>query len=215
MFAKVPFCPIGITMKSKSEKYRILLSRIAAVAAFFLLCASKSYWETKNEKMAIVLSFIGTVLVGISALGRLWCSLFIAGYKDTRLITEGPYSISRNPLYLFSAIGAVGVGCATDTFTFPIAIIVLFTLYYPSVIKSEETRLKEIHGVEFQEYMERVPAFFPSFSAFSEPENYTVKPIVFRRHIFSALWFIWILGIVELIEGLREVGIIPSLWSLY
>jgi hypothetical protein len=49
-------------MKSKIEKIRIPLSRIAAVAS----------------------------------LGRMWCSLYIAGSKDKELITNGPYSLCRN-----------------------------------------------------------------------------------------------------------------------
>ena len=202
-------------MRSKSEKYRLLLSRIAVAISVFFLCITQSYWETKNAKVTFALFLIGTILVAIASLGRMWCSLYIAGYKNKRLVTEGPYSLCRNPLYFFSAVGGVGVGCTTETFTFPVVFIVLFALYYPLVIKGEEKRLKQIYGVEFEEYIKRVPAFFPSVSTFFEPENYNVKPVVFRRHIFSALWFVWIVGILELIEGMREIGVFLSLWSLY
>jgi hypothetical protein len=123
--------------------------------------------------------------------------------------------MSRNPLYFFSAIGAIGVGFASETLTFPAIFIVVFALYYPAVIKSEEKRLKEIHGADYEDYAKRVPLFFPRLSHFSEPEDYTVKPIIFRKHIFSALWFIWIVGILEMFEGLREIGVFSSLWSLY
>ncbi len=202
-------------MKLKFEKYRIFLSRIAAVIGLFFLCSTQSYWETKNETLTFSLFFIGMILVAIASLGRMWCSLYIAGYKDNKLITEGPYSICRNPLYFFSMIGVVGIGCSTETFTFPIVFIILFALYYPFIIKSEEKRLKQLFGVEFEEYTKRVPAFFPRLSIFAEPENYSVKPAVYRKHIFSALWFIWIVGILEVIEGMREIGLFKSLWSLY
>ncbi|MCK4825579.1 isoprenylcysteine carboxylmethyltransferase family protein [bacterium] len=202
-------------MKLKFEKYRIFLSRIAAVIGLFFLCSTQSYWETKNETLTFSLFFIGMILVAIASLGRMWCSLYIAGYKDNKLITEGPYSICRNPLYFFSMIGVVGIGCSTETFTFPIVFIILFALYYPFIIKSEEKRLKQLFGVEFEEYTKRVPAFFPRLSIFAEPENYSVKPAVYRKHIFSALWFIWIVGILEVIEGMREIGLFTSLWSLY
>ena len=202
-------------MKFKSEKYRIVLSRIAAAIVLFFFFSTQSYWETKNEKVAIFLSFIGIILVAIASMGRMWCSLYIAGYKDGKLITKGPYSISRNPLYFFSMIGVVGIGCATETFTFPIVLIILFASYYVFVIKSEEERLKQLFGVEFEEYANTVPAFFPRLSTFAEPENYNVKPVIYRRHIFSALWFIWIVGIIEVIEGMKEIGFLKPLWSLY
>lgn len=202
-------------MHSKSERYRIILSRIAAVAILFFLFTTQSVWETKNETITFSLFLAGMILVGIASLGRMWCSLYIAGYKDDKLVTDGPYSLCRNPLYFFSMIGAIGIGCATESFTFPILFIVLFALYYPFVIKSEERRLKELFGAAFDQYTERISAFFPRFSTFSEPENYLVKPAVYRNHMFSALWFVWIVGILEVIEGLREVGLLSSLWSLY
>ena len=202
-------------MKLKIERYRIVLSRIAAAFGLFFLCSTQSYWETKNETITFSLFFIGIILVGIAALGRMWCSLYIAGYKDTNLVTKGPYSICRNPLYFFSMIGMVGIGCTTETFTFPIAFMILFALYYPFVIKSEAAHLKQLFGVKFEEYRKRVPAFFPKFSIFTEPYNYSVNPAVYRRHIFSAVWFIWIVGILEVIEGIRELGLFTPLWSLY
>ncbi len=202
-------------MHSLTEKYRMVISRVAAVIVLFLLFTTKSHWEAQNEAVTFLLFMLGMVLVGIASLGRMWCSLYIAGYKDDQLVTEGPYSLCRNPLYFFSLIGAVGIGVATETLTFPILFTVLFALYYPFVILSEERRLKQLFGTSFDDYAIRVPRFFPKLSTFSEPENYNVKPVVYRNHIFSALWFVWLIGVLEVIEGLREIGVISSLWSLY
>ncbi|WP_155303298.1 methyltransferase family protein [Desulfosarcina widdelii] len=202
-------------MHSKSERYRIILSRIAAAAVLFFIFTTKSVWETKNETITFFLFLMGMILVGIASLGRMWCSLYIAGYKDDKLVTDGPYSICRNPLYFFSMIGVIGIGCATETFTFPIVFIFLFALYYPFVIKSEERRLQQLFGSVFERYSKKVSTFFPRLSTFSEPEEYVVKPAVYRNHIFSALWFVWIVGVLEVIEGLREIGVLSSLWTLY
>ena len=202
-------------MHSKFERYRIILSRIVAITILFLLLTTQSMWETKNETITFALFFTGMILVGIASLGRMWCSLFIAGYKDDKLVTEGPYSICRNPLYFFSMIGVFGIGCATETFTFPVVFILLFALYYPFVIKSEERRLKQLFGVAFEQYTKTISAFFPRLSTFSEPKTYIVKPSVYRKHIFSALWFVWIIGFLEVIEGLREIGVLSYLWTLY
>ncbi|MFZ5563563.1 MAG: methyltransferase family protein [Thermodesulfobacteriota bacterium] len=197
------------------EKYRMALSRISAAATLFFFFTTQSRWETENETLTFLLFLTGIILVAIASLGRMWCSLYIAGYKDSKLITQGPYSICRNPLYFFSLVGAVGVGFATETLTFPIIFILLFTAYYGFVIKSEEARLKTLFGSDFEEYAKKVPAFFPKFSTFTEPESYTVKPAVYRQHIFSALWFIWAVGILEVIEGLKDLGLLPSFWSVY
>lgn len=202
-------------MISTFEKYRIILSRLAAVLVLFFLFTTQSSWETRNETLTFFLFFIGMILVAIASLGRMWCSLYIAGYKDDRLVTDGPYSLCRNPLYFFSMIGLLGIGFATETLTFPLAFIILFTLYYPFVIKSEERRLRKLFGAAFEDYTQRVPPFFPKFSTFSEPEQYVVKPGVYRKHMFSALWFVWLVGALEVIEGLREIGVLTSFWSVY
>ncbi len=202
-------------MHSKFEQYRIIFSRIAAVAIIIFLFTTQSIWETKNETITFIMFLIGMILVGIASLGRMWCSLYIAGYKDDKLVTEGPYSICRNPLYFFSMIGLLGIGCATETFTFPIVFILLFALYYPFVINSEEKRLRLLFGESFDKYRKKISTFFPSFATFSEPKNYLVKPAVYRKHIFSALWFVWLVGVLEAIEGLREIGVLSSFWILY
>ncbi|MBT3176869.1 MAG: isoprenylcysteine carboxylmethyltransferase family protein [Desulfobacula sp.] len=197
------------------EKQRILISRIASIIVLFFLFTCQSYWETKNEILTSILFLIGLIFVAIASLGRMWCSLYIAGYKDEELITKGPYSICRNPLYFFSMIGVLGIGFCTETFTFPALFVLLFSGYYPFVIKSEEKRLQKLFGVQYIKYSKKVPAFFPKFSNFEEPDTYMVNPRVYRVHIFSAFWFIGIVGILEIIEGIREIGLASYLWSLY
>jgi len=202
-------------MKTKFESYRILLTRLVAGIFLFFFITTQSYWETANEIVSFILFLIGIVLVAISSLGRMWCSLYIAGYKDKMLVTQGPYSLCRNPLYFFSLVGTIGVGCATETFTFPVVFFVIFVSYYGFIIRKEEARLRELFGETFDQYMKAVPAFFPRRAGFTEPSTYQVTPKAYRRNLMSALWFIWIVGILEVIEGLKEIGLFKSLWTLF
>lgn len=202
-------------MQSKIELYRIILTRVAAVVGLFFYFVTRSWWSQKNDMVSHTLLFIGILLVSIASLGRMWCSLYIAGYKDDRLVMEGPYSVCRNPLYFFSFIGLAGIAFSTETFTFPIIFITLFWYYYQLVIQSEETRLRHIFGGQFDEYTQKVPAFFPRLSIYHEPEDYNVKPRVYRKHIFSALWFVWVIGILQLIGGMKEAGWFTAWWFMY
>ncbi len=202
-------------MKTRYEKLRIPVSRLASAVAVFFLIFSTSRWEDRSLLATTALFTFGMFLIAIGSLGRMWCSVYIAGYKDRVLITQGPYSICRNPLYFFSTFGALGVGFCTETLAFPLALLLVMVLYYPLVIRKEEQRLREHFGSDFDEYAKRVPAIFPKFSLFAEPTTYTVNPIVYRRHMFSALWFVWIAGLIELAEGLKEIGWLPSFWFLY
>jgi len=201
--------------KTRLERHRILLTRVAAAVALFLYVTAENYWESRNKVIPLCLFSLGIVLVGIASMGRMWCSLYIAGYKNGRLVTEGPYSMCRNPLYFFSVLGVLGIGCCTEMLTFPLLFVVAFAVFYPFVIRSEEKRLEELFGAEFQKYKEGVPVFFPMFSTFREPETYSVRPAAYRRAMFDALWFVWMAGILEVIEGMREIGLSTCLWSIY
>jgi protein-S-isoprenylcysteine O-methyltransferase Ste14 len=188
---------------------RIRMSRLFMLVIVAVLAVSESQWD--GTIMDAVLFLVGAVLVGAATMGRLWCSLYIAGYKTGTLITVGPYSISRNPLYFFSMVGAIGVGLATETFTFGAIFALWFVLFYPPVIRAEEQRLRALHGAQFEEYARRVPQFFPRFGLLAEPDSYTVKPVTFRNHLLDALWFVWGLGLLELLEAAHQYALLPTL----
>jgi hypothetical protein len=60
-----------------------------------------------------------------------------------------------------------------------------------------------------------VPRFWPRLELYSEPASWSSNPRLFRRHILSDIWFIWIAAIIELIEGFRRAGMLPHLLELW
>ncbi len=73
----------------------------------------------------------------------------------------------------------------------------------------------KLHGSEFRAYLKRVPRFFPKLSLLEKPTEYVTKPVVFRKHLFDALWFVWLIGIVEVIEELHRLKIFPIMFKVY
>jgi protein-S-isoprenylcysteine O-methyltransferase Ste14 len=203
-----------MSAKAKLLDNRLSISKIFSTLLIILILFSASNWEDR-KLISDALFVAGALLVGVATVGRLWCSLYISGYKNNVLIKIGPYSTSRNPLYFFSLLGAVGVGLATETITVPLIILIAFALYYPFVIQEEEKRLHSIHGKRFDDYCRAIPRFFPTFSRFTEPDSYVVKPKVYRKRVLNALWFVWLLGIFELIEAFHEYGVVPIFLKLY
>jgi len=196
-------------------KHRIGASRVLVALLLVLIAVTGSFWHTHRPVLGDSLVALGLILATVGGIGRLWCNLYIVGYKNASLLTIGPYSMTRNPLYFFSSIGGVGVGLATGTFSFAIAIAGLFALTYPSVILSEEERQRSIHGQAWEDYVAAVPRFFPRFSQLTEPADYMAHPLLFRRHLLDAVWFTWAAALMILISELREVGIVPQLFTLF
>lgn len=197
------------------KKSRILVSQLFVGLVMVVLMISSTAWDVKYPLYGTLFFSIGIILVGIASLGRLWCSLYIAGYKTGTLVTVGPYSMCRNPLYFFSLLGMIGVGLSTETLSIPLLVLMAFAIYYPGIIKNEEAELEKRHGEQFEIYRSKTPAFFPKISLLAEPQEYIVKPIIFKRHIFSALWFIWLVGFAELIEDLHNLKILPTLFRIF
>ncbi len=176
---------------------------------------SQSNWELQNDTVATFLYALGLALVAVASSGRIWCSFYLSGRKDAVLTTDGPYSLCRNPLYFCSALGAIGIGLCTETIFYPLLFSLIFAFYYPGIISREESRLGQLFGEAYEHYMRTTPRFFPSFKHFSEPQQWSANPLLFRRHIINDTLFIFLAALLELIEGLRHAGVIPHLFHVW
>jgi protein-S-isoprenylcysteine O-methyltransferase Ste14 len=81
--------------------------------------------------------------------------------KDEQLATTGPYSVTRNPLYLGSAILAAGFVIAGFSWWAGLIVALYFAVFYTAVIRNEEADLRKRFGAAFDEYAARVPVFLP------------------------------------------------------
>ena len=192
---------------------RILISRIFAF--IFLLIFFFSEPALENTGWEALLFLFGLILVGIATVGRLWCSLYISGRKSSRLVIHGPHSVSRNPLYFFSFLGVIGLGLATEIITLALFLSFSFLLSYRLVIHSEERFLENTFGDSYRSYCATVPRFLPKWSQHIELGTLEVAPKIFLRSVYEALWFAGLVGLLEFLEGMKELIDIPSLFQLY
>ena len=97
----------------------------------------------------------------------LWLRAYAAGYlhKQEVLTVTGPYAYTRNPLYLGSAILALGAGIATRSWISGAILLVYFAVVYSVVMRREEGELLGHHGAAFQEYAAAVPLLLPRLTA--------------------------------------------------
>src|SRR5690606_35658520 len=107
----------------------------------------------------------------LGIVGRLWSTLYIGGRKSAQVVTGGPYSITRNPLYLFSSIAAAGVGAQMGSILATIGFGVFCALAFHFVILREEKFLKTALGEDYRAYLAAVPRFFPKFSLYREGDT--------------------------------------------
>lgn len=147
---------------------------------------------------------IGLIVAGI--LGRMWCTLFIGGSKSQQLVKTGPYSIVRNPLYLFSSIAAAGVGAQSGSVIVAIVMFAGCALAFHFVIAREEKFLTGAFGAPYVDYVASVPRFFPDFSLYRAPEEVMVRPDRLYSTFGDGLVFFVAMPIFETIEWMQNTG---------
>ncbi len=80
--------------------------------------------------------------------------------KNSELAVSGPYSYTRNPLYLGSMVIGGGFAVAARSLWVLILLVVLFAAVYLPVIHSEEDFLRS-RFPEFEAYARQVPRLWP------------------------------------------------------
>ncbi len=103
---------------------------------------------------------IWCILSALRTLGKQW-NVEATLVKEHRLITEGVYSIVRNPIYT----GMLGMMLATGiAFCFPLPTIIATLIGWYGThlrIKREEKLLRNAFGESFLQYCQNVPALLP------------------------------------------------------
>src|SRR5262245_55058372 len=109
---------------------------IATGAVVFALTGSR-YSSDVHE----MLEWLGILAIIVCILGRTWCSLYIGGRKIVQFVSHGPYSVSRNPLYFFSIVGAFGVGAQLGSVVAGLVCAALAWMVFYVVVLQEEKLL--------------------------------------------------------------------------
>lgn len=194
---------------------RLQFTRALAVIVLVIFASGTPIWSLRHPILEESLFFVGIALAGFGAAGRAWATSFISGNKSAHLVTTGPYSLCRNPLYLFSWMIGVGVGFCTETFTAPVVVGAVLLLLYHLQIKREETHLLRTFGLAYESYVTTIPRFFPSFRSYSEPEVIRVSPKVMKKGFFGIAFLLLLIGVVELLEVSHQSGLLPALFKVY
>jgi protein-S-isoprenylcysteine O-methyltransferase Ste14 len=109
---------------------------------------------------AIAIASIWFCYAAARTLGKQW-ALVARVTEGHELVTTGPYSIVRNPIYVAMFGMLVATGLAISQWQALAAAIAVFLIGTEIRIRSEENLLREAFGAKFDDYARRVPAFFP------------------------------------------------------
>ena len=193
-----------------SRKIVLAVSCLLGASIFFV---ADSYWPDGGVVHESI-EWVGIALISICVLGRTWCTLYIGKRKNYELVQDGPYSVVRHPLYVFSIIGAIGVGAQAGGFTAALVGGFLTWAVFLRMSQVEEDNMITMFGARYFEYMMRVPRFKPNFSLYHSRKSLEVFPRQIAVTFFDAAIFFLAVPVMEVFDYLHDAGILPTLFYL-
>jgi hypothetical protein len=121
-------------------RYRVRLGFVAAVGAIWLARPN-----VRSLATGAAIAVAGEAL-------RIWAAGHLE--KGREVTISGPYRLTRHPLYLGSAMIAVGFAIASASVAAAALVLVYLTLTYGAAIRSEEAHLTEKFGAAYPDYRE-------------------------------------------------------------
>jgi len=200
-------------MSTLLEKYRLPLSKFFVALILMLMLFTASRWQLSTGAEWAIDS-IALVLLLIACLGRVWCIMYIGGQKNTSVVTAGPYSMVRNPLYCFSFIGAIGIVLMTHSIVIAALLIIFFVGIYPFVVAKEEANLRGIFGKPYDDYVASTPRFWPAFKQYSTENAVTADVPRLQKSLFDSGCFVLAFVALSGVRIAHETGIIPVIFRL-
>jgi len=195
------------------QKARRYVLGALIVLLFSLLLFGQSLYPPETPVHEGV-EMVGILLIVLGIAGRLWSTLYIGGRKAAAVVTNGPYSITRNPLYVFSTVAAAGIGAQMGSVVATLGFAVLCAAAFHVVILREEKFLSATFGVPYRDYMARVPRFWPKLSLYHEGETEGFQPKRLLTTLVDGLVFLVAMPVFELIDHAQSTGALPVLFRL-
>jgi len=162
----------------------------------------------KNSRPRYFGWVVGLPLIVLGETLRLWALTYIGPTTRTRticadrLVKGGPYSLTRNPLYLANFLKVLGILFIGGNRPLGGFILAFYSIEFASLIAYEEGFLAEKFPEAHRDYVARVPAFFPDgrYEGFDETPVYSIsEAVASEKRTFSST------GIILAILGMKTL----------
>ena len=176
-------------------KYRSFVGILCLIAVLWL--ATPNAWSI----------FVGFFFMMIGMFFRAWSSGYIN--KDKELATEGPYSLTRNPLYFGNLMLGAGIAIAGNNwltaYDFCRLLRFLFHLSDRRGKKTDETRF----GPRYDDWAKQANLFFPKIKKI-EKFNFNIAFYMKNREYRVLFYSLFIIAVL-IIKFLKKIGFIGGI----
>lgn len=198
-------------MTIRKTRVRALRAVLGAfiVLAFFI---GQSRLHSSWAEYAFRWSGYTLLLAGLGL--RLWSTLYIADHKSKILVTLGPYSLCRNPLYLGTSLVALGAALSFENIPLCIYTVAVVVPVHLLVVKMEEAHLLDLFGDEYRQYCRTTSRFMPSLAGFQQEAELRIESRSLNRAAIDALGVLLLPPLGHLSGLLQQAHLLPVLWKV-
>lgn len=145
---------------------------------------------------------------------RFWATLYVGDRKGQVVVSDGPYSLCRNPLYVGSLLIGLSVPLFLKSVIILMALGCVAVLYVVLTIPAEERELARLHGAVYLAYRAQTPRFLPTVRQIRTAPHIDVSVRALYREARKARGWVMLPITAELIAHLRHAPWWPHLWRL-
>lgn len=173
-------------------KYRSLIG---------IVCLVVVLWLATPNAGAI---FIGFFFLMVGMFFRAWSSGYID--KDRELATEGPYSLTRNPLYFGNLLIGAGIAIGSNNWVTALICAVYYLFFFTFLIAIERKRMKARFGPRYEKWAKGANLFFPKIKKV-EKFNFNIALYMKNREYRVLFYSLFVIAVL-VIKFLKRIGFI-------
>lgn len=191
--------------------------KIAALMSGIVIVVFAMFTQSFDDIHSVwheIVEWTGRAAIAVAIIGRAWCSLYIGGRKKAEIVDRGPYSVTRNPLYFFTFVGAFGVGAQAGSLVIAVLFVLAAVIVFAATVEREEAWLGSHFGESYRAYCARTPRFLPRMSLWRDDGDLMVRPAFFLLTLRDGLAFLLAIPLFEFIDYCQAQGWLPVLVHL-
>jgi protein-S-isoprenylcysteine O-methyltransferase Ste14 len=169
-----------------------------------ILCLVVVLWLATPDVWSI---FIGFFVMMIGMFFRAWSSGYIN--KDKELATEGPYSLTRNPLYFGNLLIGTGIAIACNNWVTALIFAVYYFSFFTFLIAIERKRMKKRFGPRYEAWAKQANLFFPKIKKINNA-NFNIAYYMKNREYRVFFYSLFVVAVL-IVKFLKKIGFIGGI----
>jgi protein-S-isoprenylcysteine O-methyltransferase Ste14 len=176
-------------------KYRSFIGILCLIAVLWL--ATPNAWSI----------FAGFLVMMAGMFFRAWSSGYIN--KDKELATEGPYSLTCNPLYFGNLLLGTGIAIACNNRIAYFICAVYILSFFTFLVLIERKRMRSRFGSQYEAWAKEANLFFPKIKKIKK-FNFNIAYYM-RNREYRVLFYSFCIIAVLIIKFLKKIGFIGGI----